>query len=76
VHWWWTPELAANCGFAHPRRSTFRLQLRQSGRAAQAAEFGDVEVTHRGLDHADDLKAQEVLESFISQKVDGTPSPF
>jgi ribose transport system substrate-binding protein len=36
-----------------------------------AAELGDVEVIYRGPDHADELKAQEVLESFISQKVDG-----
>jgi ribose transport system substrate-binding protein len=37
----------------------------------QAAEFGDVEVIYRGPDHADEIKAQEVVESFISQKVDG-----
>ena len=41
------------------------------GAQRQAAEFGDVEVIYRGPDHADELKAQEVMESFISQKVDG-----
>jgi len=41
------------------------------GAQRQAAEFGDVEVIYRGPDHGDMLKQQEVLESFISQKVDG-----
>lgn len=41
------------------------------GAQRQAAEFGDVEVIYRGPDHADDLKQKEVIESFISQKVDG-----
>ncbi len=41
------------------------------GAQRQAAEFGDVEVIYRGPDHGDALKQQEVLESFISQKVDG-----
>ena len=36
-----------------------------------AAELGDVEVIYRGPDHADPIKQQEVMESFISQKVDG-----
>ena len=41
------------------------------GAKRQAAEFGDVEVIYRGPDHADELKQKEVLESFITQKVDG-----
>ena len=41
------------------------------GAQRAAAEFGDVEVIYRGPDRADEIKAQEVLESFISQKVDG-----
>jgi ribose transport system substrate-binding protein len=41
------------------------------GAQRQAKEFGDVEVIYRGPDHADELKQKEVLESFISQKVDG-----
>jgi ribose transport system substrate-binding protein len=41
------------------------------GAQRQAAEFGDVEVIYRGPDHGDVLKQLEVLESFISQKVDG-----
>ena len=36
-----------------------------------AAELGDVEVIYRGPDTADVLKQKEMLESFISQKVDG-----
>ena len=36
-----------------------------------AAELGDVEVIYRGPDSADVLKQKEMLESFISQKVDG-----
>jgi ribose transport system substrate-binding protein len=41
------------------------------GAKRQAAELGDVEVIYRGPDHADELKQKEVLESFITQKVDG-----
>lgn len=41
------------------------------GAQRQAAEYGDVEVIYRGPDRADELKAREVLESFISQRVDG-----
>ena len=41
------------------------------GAQRQAAEFGDVEVIYRGPDSADVLKQKEMLESFISQKVDG-----
>jgi ribose transport system substrate-binding protein len=41
------------------------------GAQRQAAEFGDVEVIYRGPDRADELKQKEVLESFITQQVDG-----
>jgi ribose transport system substrate-binding protein len=41
------------------------------GAQREAAELGDVEVIYRGPDRADDLKQREVLESFISQRVDG-----
>src|SRR6185503_4468196 len=41
------------------------------GAQRTAAELGDVEVIYRGPDHADELKQKEVLESFITQKVDG-----
>jgi len=41
------------------------------GAQREAKELGGVEVTYRGPDHSDELKQKEVLESFISQKVDG-----
>jgi ribose transport system substrate-binding protein len=41
------------------------------GAQRKAAELGNVEVTYYGPDHADQLKQKEILESFISQKVDG-----
>ncbi|HET9373105.1 MAG TPA: sugar-binding protein [Vicinamibacterales bacterium] len=41
------------------------------GAKRAAAELGNVEVIYRGPDHADELKQKEILESFISQKVDG-----
>ena len=41
------------------------------GAQREAAALGDVEVTYRGPDKADELKQKEVLESFINQKVDG-----
>lgn len=41
------------------------------GAQRKAAELGDVEVTYRGPERADESKAKEVLESFINQKVDG-----
>jgi ribose transport system substrate-binding protein len=41
------------------------------GAQRKAKELGGVEVTYRGPDHSDELKQKEVLESFISQKVDG-----
>ena len=41
------------------------------GAQREAKALGGVEVTYRGPDHSDELKQKEVLESFISQKVDG-----
>jgi ribose transport system substrate-binding protein len=41
------------------------------GAQKAAAELGNVEVIYQGPSHADELKQKEVLESFISQKVDG-----
>ena len=41
------------------------------GAQRQAKEFGDVDVIYRGPDHSDVLKQKEILESFITQKVDG-----
>ncbi len=41
------------------------------GAQRKAKELGGVEVIYRGPDHSDELKQKEVLESFISQKVDG-----
>jgi ribose transport system substrate-binding protein len=36
-----------------------------------AADTGNIEVTYLGPERADELKQKEILESFISQKVDG-----
>jgi ribose transport system substrate-binding protein len=41
------------------------------GAQRKAAELGNVEVIYRGPDRADELKQKEILESFISQQVDG-----
>lgn len=41
------------------------------GAQREAAALGNVEVVYRGPDHSDELKQKEILESFISQKVDG-----
>lgn len=41
------------------------------GAQRTAAELGNVEVTYHGPAHSDELKQKEVLESFISQRVDG-----
>lgn len=38
---------------------------------ARAAEALDVEVIYRGPDRPDELRQKEILESFITQKVDG-----
>jgi ribose transport system substrate-binding protein len=41
------------------------------GAQRQAAELGDVDVIYRGPDRPDESKQKEILESFISQGVDG-----
>ena len=41
------------------------------GAQRQAAALGNVEVLYHGPEHADELKQKEILESFISQRVDG-----
>jgi len=41
------------------------------GAQREAAALGHVEVIYRGPDHSDELKQKEILESFITQKVDG-----
>jgi ribose transport system substrate-binding protein len=41
------------------------------GAQRTAKEMGNVEVIYQGPDHADELRQKEVVESFISQKVDG-----
>jgi ribose transport system substrate-binding protein len=64
-----------------PRRLRFALipkaldipvfNYANQGAQRQAKTLGDVDVTYLGPDHADGLKQKEILESFISQKVDG-----
>jgi ribose transport system substrate-binding protein len=51
-------------------RSTFRFNYANLGAQRVAKELG-VEVIYRGPDTADPLKQKEVMESFITQKVDG-----
>jgi ribose transport system substrate-binding protein len=41
------------------------------GAQRYAAEAGNIEVIYRGPDRADELRQKEILESFISQQVDG-----
>ncbi len=41
------------------------------GAQRTAKELGDVEVIYRGPEKADELRQKEIVESFISQKVDG-----
>ena len=41
------------------------------GAQRKAQELGNVEVLYRGPDRADELKQKEILESFITQQVDG-----
>ena len=41
------------------------------GAQQKAKALGDVDVEYRGPDHADGLKQKEILESFITQRVDG-----
>jgi ribose transport system substrate-binding protein len=47
------------------------FQYADIGAKRAAAELGNVEVIYRGPDRADELKQKEVLESFITQRVDG-----
>ena len=47
------------------------FEYANKGAQREAAELGNMEVTYRGPDHADDLKQKEIFESFIAQKVDG-----
>lgn len=64
-----------------PRRLRFALipkaldipvfDYANKGAQREAAAIGNVEVIYRGPDHPDELKQKEVLESFISQRVDG-----
>jgi ribose transport system substrate-binding protein len=77
--------LAAACGGSGtttgPKRLRFALvpkaldipvfNYANEGAQRQAKALGDVDVTYLGPDHADGLKQKEILESFISQKVDG-----
>jgi ribose transport system substrate-binding protein len=76
--------LAMACGGGAtpgPRRLRFALipkaldipvfNYANEGAQRQAKTLGDVDVTYLGPDHADGLKQKEILESFISQKVDG-----
>lgn len=47
------------------------FQYAEIGAKRRAAELGNVEVIYRGPDKPDELRQKEVLESFISQRVDG-----
>jgi ribose transport system substrate-binding protein len=77
-------SLAVACGGAAPegpRRLRFALipkaldipvfDYARTGAERYAAEAGNIEVIYRGPDRADELKQKEILESFISQQVDG-----
>ena len=79
--------LAAACGgnsgstTTGPKRLRFALvpkaldipvfNYANEGAQRLAKSLGDVDVTYLGPDHADGLKQKEIIESFISQKVDG-----
>src|SRR5436305_2033116 len=41
------------------------------GAEREAAKLGNVEVIWRGPENADQLRQKEILESFITQRVDG-----
>lgn len=43
----------------------------KTGAERQAKELGNIEILWRGPETADQLKQKEILESFISQRVDG-----
>ena len=63
----------ASCASPSSRsRSTFQSSTtRRSAPSAQAKELGNVEIIWRGPETADQLKQKEILESFITQRVDG-----
>ena len=76
--------IAAACGGgqpAGPRKLRFALipkaldipvfNYANKGAQRKAAELGNVDVMYSGPDTADELKQKEIIESFISQKVDG-----
>lgn len=76
--------VAAACGGgqpAGPKRFRFALipkaldipvfAYANKGAQRAAAAMGNVDVIYYGPDRADQLKQKEILESFISQKVDG-----
>ena len=81
---WAVAAVVAACGGSQPtgpKKLRFALipkaldipvfDYANKGAQRLAAERGNVEVIYLGPDHADELKQKEVLESFISQKVDG-----
>lgn len=41
------------------------------GAERQAAQLGNVDIIWRGPEHADELRQKEIVESFITQRVDG-----
>src|SRR5947207_9925854 len=43
----------------------------KTGAEREAAQLGNVEVIWRGPENADQLRQKEILESFITQRVDG-----
>src|SRR6266566_8272069 len=43
----------------------------KTGAEREAAKLGNVEIIWRGPENADQLRQKEILESFITQKVDG-----
>ncbi len=76
--------VAVACGGATssgPKRLRFALvpkaldipvfNYANAGAQREAKALGNVDVTYLGPDHADGLKQKEIVESFISQKVDG-----
>jgi ribose transport system substrate-binding protein len=71
----------AGGGEADPDRLRFALipksldipvfDYANKGAQRYATEAGNIEVIYRGPDRADELRQKEILESFISQRVDG-----
>jgi ribose transport system substrate-binding protein len=79
-----TAAMAAACSSGQPegpRKLRFALipksldipvfDYANKGAQRYAAEAGNIEVIYHGPDRADELKQKEILESFISQGVDG-----